>query len=122
PPHESRRPVTALAKAVILFIASAKGGKTSAKDDKTSAKGGEKTAAIADFQGAAPILEFTPRELLLFMRKEAKRGTMGNCLSLETQIKMAILSADLSLASHSCYETILNGGWLHHRQWWRFVR
>jgi hypothetical protein len=37
-------PVTVLAKAVVLFIASAKGGKTSAKGGKTSAKG-DKTSA-----------------------------------------------------------------------------
>lgn len=69
---ESWKRVTALAEIVILFITSAKNGKTSAKGDKTSAKGGKKTAVIADFQGAAPVLEFAAE---LFMRKEAKRGT-----------------------------------------------
>ena len=93
--------MTALAEIVVLFITSAKSGETSAKGDKTSAKGGNKTAVIADFQGAAPVLEFTAE---LFMRKEAKRGTMGNCLYLETQIKMAILSADL--AYDLCCEAI----------------
>ena len=66
-------PVTALAEIVVLFITSAKSGKTSAKGDKTSAKGGRKTAVTADFQGAAPMLEFAAE---LFMRKEAKRGTI----------------------------------------------
>ena len=65
-------PVTPLAKTVVLFIALAKSGNTPAKGDKTSAKGGNKTAVIADFQGAAPVLEFTAE---LFMWKEAKRGT-----------------------------------------------
>jgi hypothetical protein len=65
--------VIALAEIVVLFTTSAKGGETSAKGDKTSAKGGKKTAVIADFQGAAPVFEFAAE---LFMRKEAKRGTI----------------------------------------------
>ena len=67
--------VTALAKTVVLFIASAKGGKTSAKGgktsakgDKTSAKGGKKTAVNTDSH--APPLALNYRRRLI----HAERG------------------------------------------------
>jgi hypothetical protein len=87
----SRKPVTAPAKTAVSFITSKKGGKTSEKrgetpekrgetsekDGKTSGKGGKKTVVTADSH-ASPPRSKSPQAL--FVSKEAKRGTIGNCL------------------------------------------
>jgi hypothetical protein len=71
-------PVTVLAKAVVLFIASAKGGKTSAKGgktsakgDKTSAKGGKKTAVNTNSH--APPLVLNHRRRLIHAERGKRR-------------------------------------------------
>jgi hypothetical protein len=69
-------PVTVLAKAVVLFIASAKGGKTSAKGGKTSAKGGKKTAVNTNSH--APPLALNHRIRII----RAERGKRRDDIQL----------------------------------------
>jgi hypothetical protein len=69
----SRKPVTALAKAAVFFVASAKGGKTSAKGDK-------KTAVTADSHvpppySKSPSTSYSYGKRQNEMRKEAKQGS-----------------------------------------------
>jgi hypothetical protein len=120
-------PVTVLAKAVVLFIASAKGGKTSAKGgktsakgDKTSAKGGKKTAVNTDSH--APPLAPNHRGQIVCGKRQ-NEGRYSIVYVEKPKLKWTYYRP---IYLHYLFCVLkrrgLNGGRLHHPQCSRFVR